>query len=112
MSVSENAQLRKSTHMPNGNTLQSLINRYPKGNIWYVDEEGYFSSIEQVDDLYGEERQSPTERRSVKSRVDLSKQRAEADFLSKVFERARQIIFLPLWDAGGSKCLLSFLTLS
>lgn len=103
MSVSKNAQLSESSHMPNGNTLQSLISRYSKGNIWYIDEEGYFSSIEQVDDLYGEECLSPTERRVVKSRVDLSKQRAEADFLSKVFEKARQIIFLPLWDAGGSK---------
>lgn len=97
--------------MPNGNTLQSLISRYPKGNIWYIYEEGYFSSIEQVDDLYGEDCLGPTERRRVKSKVDLSKQRAEADFLSKVFEKARQIIFLPLWDAGGSKRFPSFLVI-
>lgn len=92
--------------MPNGNTLQSLISRYPKGNIWYIDEEGYFSSIEQVDNLYEEDCLSPMERRAAKPRVDWSKQRAEADFLSKVFEKARQIIFLPLWDAGGSERFL------
>ena len=89
--------------MPNGNALQSLIGRYPKGNIWYIDEDGYFSAMEQVDDLYGDECLGPTERRSVKSKIDLSKQRAEADFLSKAFGKARQIIFFPLWDAGGSE---------
>lgn len=26
-------------------TLKSLINSYPKGNVWYFDEEGYFSSV-------------------------------------------------------------------
>ena len=88
--------------MPSWNVLQNLTARYPKGNIWYVDEEGYFSSIEQVRDFHGEEYKNLMEKGSLKSEVDISKQRAEADLLSKVFEKARQIIFVPLWDAGGS----------
>lgn len=32
-----------------------------------------------------------------------TKQRAEAVMLSKIFHKAKQIIFIPLWDASGGK---------
>jgi hypothetical protein len=101
MSVAKSAKLSTSTRMPDGKTLQSLITRYPKGNIWYLDDEGYFSSIEQIDDYAPMSPRSGNRRRL--SSIDLTAQRAEADLLSRVFDKARQIIFLPLWDAGGSK---------
>lgn len=28
-------------------TLQTFIKSYPSGNVWYIDKEGYFSSLEQ-----------------------------------------------------------------
>lgn len=28
-------------------TLQAFIKSYPAGNVWYMDQEGYFSSLEQ-----------------------------------------------------------------
>ncbi|KAH7417618.1 M3EW, histidine kinase-group I protein [Cadophora sp. MPI-SDFR-AT-0126] len=81
-------------------TLQSLIASYPKGNIWYIDEEGYFSSLEQISKFEPTPGVSPSERRQS---VDITKQRAEANMLSRVFRKARQIIFLPLWDAAGNR---------
>lgn len=35
------------------------------------------------------------------SPFDVKKQEAEANMLSKVFHNARQIIFLPLWNAAA-----------
>lgn len=83
-----------------GKTLQTFLNSYPKGNVWYIDEDGYFSSLEQV---HGETRQvvrKRSSRRPIRP-SNSTKQQAEAALLSRVFRKARQIIFLPLWDAGG-----------
>jgi hypothetical protein len=103
MSVSENAQWNPSTKTPDGKTLQNLINTYPKGNIWYIDDEGYFSSIEQVDEIYDGQTPTPSGKRRSRPPCDMTSRTAEADLLSRVFENSRQIIFLPLWDAGASK---------
>jgi len=103
MSVSENAHWNPSTKAPDGKTLQNLINTYPKGNIWYIDDEGYFSSIEQVDEIYDGQTPTPSGKRRSRPPYDMTRRTAEADLLSRVFENSRQIIFLPLWDAGASK---------
>ena len=110
MSVSKNAQWRSSTKMPDGKTLQSLIRRYPKGNIWYLDDKGYFSSLEQVDALYGDQSVNASPLTPTKAPINLERQREEADVLSNVFKGARQIIFRPLWDAGESKCFFTVFT--
>jgi hypothetical protein len=106
ISVSENTYWGSSIKAPDGKTLQGLISTYPKGNIWYIDDEGYFSSIEQVDDTYDGQIISPSGKRRSRPPFDMTRQKEEADLLSRVFGNARQIIFLPLWDAGGSECFL------
>lgn len=103
ISVSETMQWTPSTRVPDGKTLQSLVNIYPKGNVWYIDDEGYFFSIEQVENVCDGQITSPSGKRRSKTSFDLARQREEADLLSKIFKNARQIIFLPLWDAGGSE---------
>jgi hypothetical protein len=88
-----------------GKTLQDLCKNYPKGNVWYIDEKGFFSSLEQANELQPiDQRVSPFERRrSISSTSSLKRQKKEAEYLSKVFHNARQIIFLPLWDVAASK---------
>lgn len=90
----------------NSKTLHHFINVYPKGNVWYIDENGYFSSLDQIDDMssatgksgiYGRRKSFET------SAFDVNRQMEEAALLSKVFPNARQIIFLPLWDARSSR---------
>ncbi|KAG4441077.1 hypothetical protein IFR05_003431 [Cadophora sp. M221] len=100
MSSAGDASLNSDSHLLDTKTLQSLVASYPKGNLWYIDEEGYFSSLEQISKLEPTPSISPSGRRRS---VDVTQQRAEANMLSRIFHKARQIIFLPLWDAGGDR---------
>jgi hypothetical protein len=106
ISASRGAYRNSSDDILNGKMLQSFINTYPKGNIWYIDNRGYFSSLDQMDDLYNLDAAiDPDEGGSSDPdrTLDLTRQTTEANLLSKVFDKARQIIFLPIWDAGGSE---------
>lgn len=70
----------------------------------YIDDNGYFSSLEQVKDRKKHTPSNgtnPTERPRTSSSFDSTKQEAEATMLAKIFHKARQIIFLPLWDSAG-----------
>jgi hypothetical protein len=82
-------------------TLQSLINSYPQGTVWYLDDGGYFSSLEQISE-WGQRNgvSHPGSARST-SPINMTKKQAEADTLSRIFPGARQILFSPLWDASG-----------
>jgi hypothetical protein len=85
----------------NQKVLQSLVKSYPKGNVWYIDEEGFFPSLEQMDkDSSSSEVTLMGRRRSV-STTTFKRQRAEAKLLSQTFAKARQILFIPLWDAAA-----------
>ncbi|KFY34081.1 hypothetical protein V494_07075 [Pseudogymnoascus sp. VKM F-4513 (FW-928)] len=88
-----------------GKTLQDFIDMYPKGNIWYIDEKGYFSSLDQDETTGSPTRTTPMEGKKPPYNIgaDSTRQAAEAAILSKVFQGARQIIFLPLWDASGNR---------
>ena len=101
MSAAPIATWDHKSRVLDGKTLQSLINSYPKGNIWYIDDQGYFSSLEQINDLANSAATSPSGRRRSVPTVDVTKQNTEATMLSQIFHNARQIMFLPLWDAGG-----------
>jgi hypothetical protein len=48
MSASKIATWDPQSRVLDGKTLQTLINSYPNGNVWYIDDEGYFSSLEQM----------------------------------------------------------------
>jgi signal transduction histidine kinase len=80
-----------------GKSLQSLIKSYPKGSIWYIDEKGYFESLEQVNGK--NENDAPIQARA----KALAKHQADAELMSKVFHGARQIMFIPLWDAANDR---------
>ncbi len=103
ISTAETATWDPSSISLDSKSLDLLIKSYPKGNIWYIDDEGYFSSLEQIHELHEVAGTSPTSRRRSISPLNLTKQRTEAKMLSRVFRDARQIIFLPLWDAGAGK---------
>lgn len=93
----------------NSKTLAALIKSYPKGNVWSIDGEGYYSSLEQIANWERAGMHDPAERKSSISAEDLTRQRFEAALLSHIFKKARQIIFLPLWDAGASMLKSFFL---
>jgi hypothetical protein len=103
MSAAKIATWDPQSRVLDGKTLQSLINSYPKGNVWYLDDEGYFSSLEQINEYEETAPVSPSGRRRSISPFNATKQNSEAALLSRIFHKARQIIFLPLWDAGGGQ---------
>ncbi|EDN97608.1 hypothetical protein SS1G_12461 [Sclerotinia sclerotiorum 1980 UF-70] len=105
MSAAKVATWDSEAHVLDGKTIQSLINSYPKGNVWYIDDNGYFSSLEQINDRKHVPSNSncPTEKPRTSNNFDATKQEAEAIMLAKVFHKARQIIFLPLWDSAGER---------
>lgn len=48
MSAAEIATWDSQSSVLDGKTLQTIINSYPNGNVWYIDDEGYFTSLEQM----------------------------------------------------------------
>jgi hypothetical protein len=100
MSAASAATWDPKSRVLDAKTLRSLINSYPKGNVWYIDDDGYFNSLEQANGIGEGLVISPTGRRGSNG---TTKQKAEAAMLSQIFHKARQIIFLPLWDAGAGK---------
>jgi hypothetical protein len=103
MSAAKIATWGPQSNVLDAKTLQSLTNSYPKGNVWYFDDSGYFSSLEQINELEQASSTNPLGRRRSIAPVNLTNREAEATMLSKIFHKARQIIFLPLWDAGGGE---------
>ncbi|KAE9378835.1 hypothetical protein N431DRAFT_148177 [Stipitochalara longipes BDJ] len=103
MSCGKRASSGSHSAMLDSKTLQSLIKSYPQGNVWYLDEEGYFSSLEQVHEWDQRNGISPSGRLRSTSPINVSKRQAEAAILSRIFPGARQIIFLPMWDAGRDR---------
>jgi hypothetical protein len=101
MSCGEQAPSDSHSETLDSKTLQSLIKSYPQGNVWYLDEEGYFSSLEQVRAWDQRNGISPSGRVRSTSPINISKRQEEAAILSRIFPGARQIVFLPLWDVGA-----------
>lgn len=84
-------------------TLQTLLNVYPEGNIWYFDEGGYFSSLEQDEQPKVESTSGTSNQPRVEVKRRMSEEIAEATLLRERFEKARQIVFLPMWDAATKR---------
>ena len=99
----EHRPAQPAKNLLDSKTLQSLLKMYPKGNVWYFDDEGYFSSLEQVEQrgIQNELDKSSSHQFDVKRRT--SEEIAEAMLLRERFEEAQQIIFLPMWDAAARR---------
>jgi hypothetical protein len=91
------------TRILNSKTLGSLTKSYPKGNVWAVDEEGFYSSLGQIHEWEKTGGTKTSEKRRSIPPADLTTQRSEAAILSQIFPKARQIMFLPLWDAAAGR---------
>jgi hypothetical protein len=101
MSSGKTATWNSNSRTLDAKTLQSFIKSYPQGNLWYIDDEGYFSSLEQIKQWKRKSGISPSGRRRSMSPINVTQKKAEAAKLSCIFRGARQVMFLPLWDASG-----------
>ncbi|RKF59864.1 hypothetical protein OnM2_056028 [Erysiphe neolycopersici] len=102
-SVAKDAEWDENVKAMDTQALQDLTKSYPKGNVWYIDQYGYFSSVEQLRKIQQKLSADPGRKLSRATSYDLSAQRAEAAMLSRIFTKARQIIFVPLWDASTDR---------
>ena len=87
-------------------SLHTLLRRYPRGKLWTFESDGAVSSSSE------EERTKPPHIDSAEYAKDLRRRRlrnarskSDARFLSKHFPGLRQLLFVPLWDAGRSRWL-------
>ena len=65
-------------------TLQSLLNMYPEGNVWYFDEGGYFSSLEHVEQHEVQMESGKSNRRRFDVKMRLSEEIAEVTLLTEI----------------------------
>ena len=83
--------------------LHTLLRRYPRGKIWSFDSDGPMSSSEEEpirpDAENFIQRSENTQGRRLKS----ARNKSDANFLSRHFPGVRQLLFVPLWDAGRSR---------
>ncbi|OBT74551.1 hypothetical protein VF21_07570 [Pseudogymnoascus sp. 05NY08] len=83
--------------------LHTILQRYPRGKIWSFDSDGPMSSSEEeslrpdAESLI--QRSENTQGRKSKS----ARNKSDANFLSRHFPGVRQLLFVPLWDAGHSR---------
>ncbi|CZS95515.1 related to nik-1 protein (Os-1p protein) [Rhynchosporium agropyri] len=87
-------------------TLMALLKRYPRGKLWNFDSDGAVSSSSD------DERRRPLSKdpieRSKEARRRLlrsAKNKSDARLISRHFPGVRQLLFVPLWDAGPSRWL-------
>ncbi|PBP27534.1 hsp90-like protein [Diplocarpon rosae] len=87
-------------------TLMLLLTRYPRGKLWNFDSDGAVSSSS------GDEAQKPLSvdplkrSKEVRQRNVKNKQsKSVAKILLRYFPGVRQLLFVPLWNAGSSRWL-------
>jgi hypothetical protein len=88
-------------------SLHTLLRRYPKGKLWTFDSDGGVSSSSEEDyQRYLSGKDVVQRRKDLhRKKVRMTKTRNDAKFLSKHFPGVRELLFVPLWDAGRSRWL-------
>ncbi len=77
--------------------LRELFKRYPQGTIWILENGAAASSFED------DQRSKDVLRTPPQPRKRSQHRRAEVSIMAKLFPEVRQILFVPLWDAGSSR---------
>ncbi|KAF4615723.1 hypothetical protein G7Y89_g15265 [Cudoniella acicularis] len=86
--------------------LHTLLRRYPRGKLWTFDSHGGVSSSSE-EELFRPTSKDPIQRNNenMRRKARKAKTKSDARFLSKYFPGVRQLLFVPLWDAGRSRWL-------
>lgn len=85
--------------------LHNFLRRYPRGKLWTFDSDGSMSSPSD-DEAFKILRRSTNQRKGqARGRNKTAKAEADGRFLSIHFPGVRQLLFVPLWDAGRSRWL-------
>lgn len=85
-------------------TLSALLKRYARGKLWTFDSDGAASSSSEEEVFrQGRKGYPPHAKDYVRDRTRTTKDKRDARILSRFFPGVRQLLFVPLWDAGKSR---------
>lgn len=98
LAVSTSASATWDSEVLTNKTLLSMITSYPKGKIWYLNED-YSPPALQINPLESTNRSWPL----TLPILEADSTQGEALYLSTMFHGARQVILMPLWDAAGDR---------
>ena len=86
-------------------SFHKLLRRYPKGKLWFFDSDGSVSSSSD-DDAFKLKQQGTQDQKDMQRRQNpRARNKSDGKFLLKHFPGVRQLLFIPLWDAGRSRWL-------
>lgn len=86
--------------------LHTLLSRYPRGKLWTFDSDGSVSSSSEEEFIEKFNKDSAQHFIDVQKRKKKSaRAKSDAKFLLRHFPGVRQLLFVPLWDAGRSRWL-------
>jgi len=83
--------------------LHTLLRRYPRGKLWSFDSDGAMSSSSEEESRRPEVEDPIQRSKDIQGRkFKAARDKSDAKFLSR---HVRQLLFVPLWDAGRSRWL-------
>jgi len=87
-------------------SLHTLLTRYPRGKLWTFDSDGSVSSSSE-EEIIRSIRKDPVQHAQevAKRKKKSARVKSDAKFLLRHFPGVRQLLFVPLWDAGRSRWL-------
>jgi hypothetical protein len=88
-------------------SLHTLLRRYPKGKLWTFGSDGEMSSSSEEEyQRFLSGKDVVQKRKDLhRKKARMAKTRNDAKFLAKHFPGVRELLFVPLWDAGRSRWL-------
>ena len=87
-------------------SLHTLLRRYPRGKLWTFDSDGAVSSSSEEEPINPQHKDLAQQAKELyKRKMRSARAKSDARFLSRHFPGLRQLLFVPLWDAGRSRWL-------
>ncbi|KAH8600571.1 hypothetical protein B0O99DRAFT_649305 [Bisporella sp. PMI_857] len=85
--------------------LHTLLSRYPRGKLWTFDSDGAVASSSDEDSKRKKRVLLQQSRDLLRRQKRSARAKSDAKFLARHFPGVRQLLFVPLWDAGRSRWL-------
>jgi len=86
--------------------LHTLLSRYPRGKLWTFGSDGAVSSSSEEESMKNRKKDPAQYAKDLLMRKKRSvKAKSDARFLARHFPGVRQLLFIPLWDAGRTRWL-------
>lgn len=86
--------------------LQTLLKRFPRGKLWTFDSDGTISSSSEEESQKRRRKGSISQSQDAyRRKLRSARSKDDARYLSRRFPGVRQLLFVPLWDAGRLRWL-------